>query len=81
MKKFFFVALIGAGFLVACNDTTTTMTHEDSVKYNDSVAAATSTPSTMGSDTTGTTTPLTNDSSSTMMSDSGSTMMSDSSHK
>ena len=83
MKKFLLVALLG-GSLIACNDTTTTMTHEDSVKYNDSVAAATQTPSTMGSDSA-TTTPMTgtgNDStSSNMMSqDSGSTM-SDSSHK
>lgn len=65
MKKFLFVALLG-GSLIACNDTTTTMTHEDSVRYNDSVANAAGTSTPMMSDT----------SSSNMMSDTSSTMMS-----
>ncbi len=80
MKKFLFVAILAAGSLVACNDTSTTVTPEDSARMADSAAKANQTPSTMGSDSMGTTTPMMGDSSK-MMSDSGSTMMSDSSHK
>ena len=86
MKKFLFVAILGAGSLIACNDTSNTVNGVDttSAAYKDSVAKAsggtmTTPPSTMGNDTTGT-------GSSMMGSDStgkgsGSNMMSDTSHK
>ena len=73
MKKFLFVALLG-GSLIACNDTTTTMTHEDSVRYNDSVANAGSTTPTMND--TSSSNMMSDTSSSNMMTDTSSTMMS-----
>ena len=92
MKKFLFVAIIAAGTMVACNDSSSTNNGVDtsSQTYKDSVAAANGTGGSMmgtGTDTTtggsmmGTGTDTTGTGSGTMSSDSGSTMMSSDSSK
>ena len=86
MKKFLFVAILAAGSLVACNDTSNTVNGVDTTSpaYKDSMAKVNGGGSMMTTPDTSNSMMTKPDTSSSMMSkDTGSTMMngSDTSHK